>query len=157
MRCIAVTTTLSEDTLKTSGPSLIRKEIGNISLDDIINGGSSWHNAKMQLSKSISDSAQGSPNSNSRDSSSLQDKYSPRAVDFSFGGLQGSRRDILRYGSLGIAISCLLFTVSNWKAMQYASPKAIWNLLFGASSPPFGQDKEDSRLNRIQQFTNYIA
>lgn len=27
------------------------------------------------------------------------------------------------------------------QVMQYASPKAIWNLLFGASSPPFGQDK----------------
>ncbi|CAA2997834.1 NHL repeat-containing 2 [Olea europaea subsp. europaea] len=156
MRCIAVTTTLSEDTLTEAGPSLIRKEIGKISLDDIINGGSSWHNAKMQLSQSISDSAQGSLNSNYRDSSSLQDN-SPRALDFSSGGLQGSRRDILRYGSLGIAISCLLFTIANWKVMQYASPKAIWNLLFGASSPPFGQDKEDSRFIRIQQFTNYIA
>ncbi|XP_022865066.1 protein SUPPRESSOR OF QUENCHING 1, chloroplastic isoform X2 [Olea europaea var. sylvestris] len=156
MRCIAVTTTLSEDILTEAGPSLIRKEIGKISLDDIINGGSSWHNAKMQLSQSISDSAQGSLNSNYRDSSSLQDN-SPRALDFSFGGLQGSRRDILRYGSLGIAISCLLFTIANWKVMQYASPKAIWNLLFGASSPPFGQDKEDSRFIRIQQFTNYIA
>lgn len=46
-RCIAVTTTLSEDTLTEAGPSLIRKEIGKISLDDIINGGSSWHS--MQL------------------------------------------------------------------------------------------------------------
>lgn len=25
------------------------------------------------------------------------------------------------------------------QAMQYASPKAIWNLLFGTKSPPFGQ------------------
>lgn len=29
--------------------------------------------------------------------------------------LQGSRREILRYGSLGVAVSCLLFTVANWK------------------------------------------
>ncbi|CAI9786151.1 unnamed protein product [Fraxinus pennsylvanica] len=156
MRCIAVTTTLSEDTLKAAGPSLIRKEIGKVSLDDIINGGSSWHNAKMQLSQSIGDSAQGSLYSNSRDISSLQDN-SPGALGFSFGGLQGSRRDILRYGSLGIAISCLFFTVANWKAMQYTSSKAIWNLLFGVRSPPFGLDKEDSYSIRIQQFTNYIA
>ena len=39
-RCIAVKTTLSEEILKTAGPSLIRNEIGNISLDDILSGGS---------------------------------------------------------------------------------------------------------------------
>lgn len=82
--------------------------------------------------------------------------------------LQGTRRDIVRYGSLGIAFSCLLFTITNWKvqflltnmrvhdmiqlskffsltstyasipqAMQYTSPKAIWNLLFGVNQPSF--------------------
>jgi len=40
-RCIVVTTTLSQETLSTAGPSLIRKDIGNITLDDIISGGSS--------------------------------------------------------------------------------------------------------------------
>lgn len=40
MRCIAVTTTLSEEILNDASPSLIRKEIGNISLDDILDGGS---------------------------------------------------------------------------------------------------------------------
>lgn len=43
MRCIVVTTTLSQETLSSAGPSLIRKDIGNITLDDIINGGSSPH------------------------------------------------------------------------------------------------------------------
>lgn len=28
---------------------------------------------------------------------------------------QGSRRDILRYGSLGIALSCVYFAANNWK------------------------------------------
>lgn len=40
MRCIAVKTTLSEEYLKTADPSLIRNDIGNISLDDILSGGS---------------------------------------------------------------------------------------------------------------------
>lgn len=40
-RCIVVTTTLSEEALATEAPSLIRKDIGNITLDDIISGGSS--------------------------------------------------------------------------------------------------------------------
>jgi len=40
---IAVTTTLSEDTLKAAEPSLIRKEISDISLEDILNGGSGSH------------------------------------------------------------------------------------------------------------------
>uniref|UniRef100_A0A2P2MLL9 NHL repeat-containing protein 2 isoform X2 n=1 Tax=Rhizophora mucronata TaxID=61149 RepID=A0A2P2MLL9_RHIMU len=39
MRCIAVTTTLSEERLKSAGPSLIRKEIGGVSLEDILCGG----------------------------------------------------------------------------------------------------------------------
>ncbi|KAL0348126.1 UNVERIFIED_CONTAM: protein SUPPRESSOR OF QUENCHING 1, chloroplastic [Sesamum angustifolium] len=44
----------------------------------------------------------------------------------------------------------------SFQAMQYASPKAIWNLLLGAS-PPFGPKEEESRNERIQQFVNYIS
>lgn len=40
MRCIAVTTTLTEETLKPAGPSIIRNDIGSVSLDDILSGGS---------------------------------------------------------------------------------------------------------------------
>ncbi|KAI8531713.1 hypothetical protein RHMOL_Rhmol11G0156800 [Rhododendron molle] len=50
MRCIAVTTTLAEETLKTAGPALIRQDIGSVSVDDILCGGSSCHNEKMQAS-----------------------------------------------------------------------------------------------------------
>ncbi|KAA8536730.1 hypothetical protein F0562_029208 [Nyssa sinensis] len=142
MRCIAVTTTLSEDTLKAAGPSLIRREIGSVSLHDILSGGSDCHNEKMQGPQYINSSAYTSP---------------ALVKEFSVGGLQGSRRDILRYGSLGIAISCLLFTIANWKAMQYASPKAIWNLFTGVSSPSFKQNEGESQSARIQQFVNYIS
>ncbi|GKV01403.1 hypothetical protein SLEP1_g13958 [Rubroshorea leprosula] len=72
-------------------------------------------------------------------------------------GLQGSRRDILRYGSLGISLSCFFYAITNWKAMQYASPKAIWNLLFGVKSPSFKQNEGDSQDERIQQFVNYLS
>ncbi|KAH7676395.1 HAD hydrolase subfamily IA protein [Dioscorea alata] len=37
MRCIAVMTSLSEDRVKQANPSLIRKEIGDISIQDILN------------------------------------------------------------------------------------------------------------------------
>ncbi|RRT40486.1 hypothetical protein B296_00046007 [Ensete ventricosum] len=40
-RCIAVTTTLSEEMLRPASPSLIRKEIGSISIDDVLYGGHS--------------------------------------------------------------------------------------------------------------------
>jgi beta-phosphoglucomutase-like phosphatase (HAD superfamily) len=36
MRCIAVTTTLSEDKLMQAGPALVRKDISRISLNDIL-------------------------------------------------------------------------------------------------------------------------
>ncbi|GMI72031.1 hypothetical protein HRI_000872400 [Hibiscus trionum] len=76
---------------------------------------------------------------------------------FSVKGLQGSRRDILRYGSLGVALSCLYFAVTNRKAMQYASPKAIWNMLFAAQSPFSGPSEDGSRSARVQQFVNYLS
>ncbi|KAJ0079218.1 hypothetical protein Patl1_22434 [Pistacia atlantica] len=42
MRCIAVKTTLPEEILKDAGPSLIKDEIGSVSLDDILSGGSDY-------------------------------------------------------------------------------------------------------------------
>ncbi|PON69654.1 HAD hydrolase, subfamily IA [Parasponia andersonii] len=158
MRCIAVKTTLAEETLKTAGPSLIRKEIGNISLDDILSGGSGDYNGKMQGSPVLHTSLQNSSGKldEKTDNGPIQDNSSDNGA-FLIGGLQGSRRDILRYGSLGIALSCLAFTISNWKAMQYASPKAIWNMLFGANQPSFGQKEGKSRTKRIQQFVKYIS
>ncbi|KAK6805100.1 hypothetical protein RDI58_002884 [Solanum bulbocastanum] len=157
MRCIAVTTTLSEDTLKAAEPSLIRKEISDISLEDILNGGSGSHNVMVQESQSINDLALSSPESHMTGSITELDNYVASGAISSMGGVQVTRRNVVRYGSLGIAASCLLFTITNWKAMQYASPKAIWNLLFGTGNPPFEQKEDASSSQRIQQFVNYIS
>ncbi|KAL3349804.1 hypothetical protein AABB24_022728 [Solanum stoloniferum] len=157
MRCIAVTTTLSEDTLKAAEPSLIRKEISDISLEDILNGGSGSHNVMVQESQSINDLALSYPESNMTGSITELDNYVASGAISSMGGVQVTRRNVVRYGSLGIAASCLLFTITNWKAMQYASPKAIWNLLFGTGNPPFEQKEDASSSQRIQQFVNYIS
>ncbi|KAK3151437.1 hypothetical protein QOZ80_3AG0245870 [Eleusine coracana subsp. coracana] len=49
MRCIAVTTTLDEDVLWQGSPSIIRKNIGDISINDILYGGSNAsHTRKMK-------------------------------------------------------------------------------------------------------------
>ncbi|XP_047307151.1 protein SUPPRESSOR OF QUENCHING 1, chloroplastic [Impatiens glandulifera] len=158
MRCIAVTTTLSEEILAKAGPSLIRQNIGSVSLDDILSGGPGFHNKKLQDSKNVSQSSQISQGiMEGKENSYYPDTSSENTGIFSIGRLQGSRREIVRYGSLGIAVSCLAFTITNWKAMQYASPKAIWNLLFKISNPSFEQDKGTSRSSKIQQFVNYIA
>ncbi|KAH7835073.1 hypothetical protein Vadar_022621 [Vaccinium darrowii] len=160
MRCIAVTTTLAEETLKTAGPALIRQDIGSVSLDDILCGDSSYHNEKMQGSQLTSSSGQTSATllMDRTVSRSFPDTDSVNNGVFFIEGLQGSRRDIVRYGSLGIAISCLVFTITNWKAMQYASPKAVWNSLFGVgNNPSFGQNEGGSRSDRVQQFVNYIS
>ncbi|TKY61571.1 NHL repeat-containing protein 2 [Spatholobus suberectus] len=138
MRCIAVRTTLSDEALESAGPTLIRDDIGSVSLDDILSGGSVGYNKRMQGSETLNNFAESS-------SAVLA------------GRLQGSRRDILRFGSLGIAISCLFFTLSNWKVMQYASPKAVWNQLIGVTQPPLEQKEDSSRYNRIQQFVDYIS
>ncbi|EPS73091.1 hypothetical protein M569_01658, partial [Genlisea aurea] len=134
MRCIAVTTTLEEKALDAAGPSFIRKNIGEISLDDILTGGSASDKEPL----------------------SSQESFSVSDAVFSVGGTQGTRSEIIRYGSLAVAISCLLFTIANKKAMQYASPKAIWNIFFGPGSPPL-ELKEESRNERIQMFINYMS
>ncbi|CAH8381960.1 unnamed protein product [Eruca vesicaria subsp. sativa] len=129
MRCIAVKTSLSEAILKDAGPSMIRDDIGNISINDILTGGSTRNSGKQHQENTASDKT----NNN---------------------GFQGSRRDILRYGSLGIALSCVYFAANNWKAMQYASPQALWNALVGTKSPSFTQNQGEGR---VQQFVDYIA
>ncbi|OVA13591.1 NHL repeat [Macleaya cordata] len=161
MRCIAVTTSLSEETLKQAGPALIRKEIGNVSVQDILGGGdvSGFHNEKMQEPPLSSSLVQTSPEmlQENTEGGLFEDTHSTKEKVISAAGFQGSRRNILKYGSLGIALSCLAFTITNWKAMQYASPKVILNLLFGVSRPTFGQNEGEPRSARIQQFVNYIS
>ncbi|XP_010414996.1 PREDICTED: NHL repeat-containing protein 2-like [Camelina sativa] len=131
MRCIAVKTSLSEAILKDAGPSMIRDDIGNISINDILTGGSdSTRNSTAILE---------------------ENRASEKTSD---NGFQGSRRDILRYASLGISLSCVYFAATNWKAMQYASPKALWNALVGAKTPSFTQNQGEGR---VHQFVDYIA
>ncbi|KAH9755580.1 protein SUPPRESSOR OF QUENCHING 1 [Citrus sinensis] len=160
MRCIAVTTTLSEERLKEGSPSLIRKEIGSVSLNDILTGGDGSYNEKIQEHELLHAASQNSTAlpKEKTDNWSILDTGAADEKGSSTSGLQGSRREILRYGSLGVAFSCLFFAVSNWKAMQYASPKAIWNVLFGVNRPSFEQTEGgSSQSERIQQFVNYIS
>ncbi|XP_031266406.1 LOW QUALITY PROTEIN: protein SUPPRESSOR OF QUENCHING 1, chloroplastic-like [Pistacia vera] len=152
MRCIAVKTTLPEEILKDAGPSLIRNEIGSVSLDDILSGGSDYNNESFPSKNSSAMPKERTDNGPVQVVGATSDK------NLSTWGLQGSRREVLRYGSLGVAISCLIFTVSNWKAMQYASLKAVWNGLFGVNRPSFDpNDGDSSRSARVQQFVNYIS
>ncbi|KAJ8511102.1 hypothetical protein OPV22_001536 [Ensete ventricosum] len=158
MRCIAVTTTLSEEILQQAGPSLIRKEIGSISIDDVLYGCHN-HNDNMQGTRQF-----GSQSGTIMDvlteeinSSAVQDvKFTSEKTNF-LGGLQGSRREILRYGSLGVAVSCLVFTVANWKAMQYASLKGLMNLFTRVNQPISGKNEGKSRSSRIQQMKSYLS
>ncbi|XP_038878874.1 protein SUPPRESSOR OF QUENCHING 1, chloroplastic [Benincasa hispida] len=161
MRCIAVKTTLSDETLKTAGPSLIRNDIGNITIHDILSGGSDVYNEKIQEPPFLQTSAQLPPQKYTAgiDAAAVQDLDAANDGSLPIGRLQGTRRDIVRYGSLGIAFSCLLFTITNWKAMQYASPKAIWNLLFGVNQPSFQNNGNSGGpvRDRIQRFMEYIS
>ncbi|KMZ74500.1 NHL repeat-containing protein 2 [Zostera marina] len=131
MRCIAVTTSMSEETLQQASPSLIRKEIGNISLQLILD---------MQAT-SFSEKKLQSINKN----------------DLSLVGLQGSRRDIVRFGSLGIALSSLVYIFSNRKAMQYTSPKGVWNTLFASNNFLSSQSQGKSQSARVPQIISYIS
>ncbi|XP_074567603.1 protein SUPPRESSOR OF QUENCHING 1, chloroplastic isoform X2 [Curcuma longa] len=161
MRCIAVTTTISVEMLQKASPSLVRKDIGSISIDDILHGGHSFdQNKKVEETCEIGSSNGTSTSSGLPEeviSGIVQDVNSASEKNHYHGGLQGSRRQILRYGSLGIAITCLLFTASNWKIMQYASLKGLVNLFTGVGQPNFRNNNGNSRSLRIQQIKNYLS
>lgn len=77
--------------------------------------------------------------------------------DLSLVGLQGSRRDIVRFGSLGIALSSLVYIFSNRKAMQYTSPKGVWNTLFASNNFLSSQSQGKSQSARVPQIISYIS
>ncbi|KAJ4817125.1 Haloacid dehalogenase-like hydrolase family protein [Rhynchospora pubera] len=160
MRCIAVTTTLSEEALGQASPTLVRKDIGDISIYDILYGGSvSSQNGKEQGSESSGyfENAS-SEGSNGKTSSEPSEGKSSEFQKSEFlGGLLGSRREVLRYGSLGIAIVSFLISLRNWKAMQFASPKGLLNFFMGQNRSILSQNEGDAKTTRKQQIKNYLA
>ncbi|KAK4748787.1 hypothetical protein SAY87_015373 [Trapa incisa] len=74
MRCIAVTTSLAAETLEAAGPSLIRKEIGSISIEDILTGGSDSLNKKMNGSHGLKAHIETASNEERRVSLSVEDE-----------------------------------------------------------------------------------
>ncbi|KQK21966.1 hypothetical protein BRADI_1g64267v3 [Brachypodium distachyon] len=163
IRCIAVTTTLEEDELQQASPVFIRKDIGDISINDILYGGSSAHHIgadeRTENTKNISSLENASPKtlSEATNAEFIENTYSPSSKGQFYEGLLGSRRDILRYGSLGIAFSCFLFTIRNWKAMQFASPKGLLNFFTGGDSSIFASNEGESRSSRVQQIKKYLS
>ncbi|CAH9087518.1 unnamed protein product [Cuscuta europaea] len=102
MGCIAVTTTLAEATFEAASPTLIRKEIGNIPTDDILNGGSGSNEMKMQACQPISYYGPSSTEPNNKGITSMQDKYPFIDPIFWFGGVANfkSRCSITNIGIL---------------------------------------------------------
>ncbi|CAN6320215.1 unnamed protein product [Urochloa humidicola] len=152
MRCIAVTTTLEEDALQQGGPSLIRKNIGDVSINDILYGGSNAHHNEGAESSENSSSIGNAPPESLNGATAI--KSSPISK---IEGLLGSRREILRYGSLGIAVSCLFVAVRNWKAMQFASTKGLLNFFTDGNSSIFINNEGESLSSRAQQIKKYLA
>uniref|UniRef100_A0A0D9Z6B3 Thioredoxin domain-containing protein n=1 Tax=Oryza glumipatula TaxID=40148 RepID=A0A0D9Z6B3_9ORYZ len=109
MRCIAVMTTLEEDALQQASPSLIRKNIGDISIRDILYGGSNaYHNERTENTENISSlkpsteilngatNAESAPSTNS--ASSIDDsREGPCSLYLPKGCLIISRVEIVRY------------------------------------------------------------
>ncbi|CAN6313015.1 unnamed protein product [Urochloa humidicola] len=152
MRCIAVTTTLEEDALQQGGPSLIRKNIGDVSINDILYGGSNARHNEGAESSENSSSIGNAPPESLNGATAI--KSSPISK---IEGLLGSRREILRYGSLGIAVACLFVAVRNWKAMQFASTKGLLNFFTGGNSSIFINNEGESLSSRAQQIKKYLA
>ncbi|KAI5075738.1 hypothetical protein GOP47_0009814 [Adiantum capillus-veneris] len=141
MRCIAVTTTLSGDKLVQESPSLIRKDIGDIKLDEIL---------KLEgpgRSETYTDPKDGSV-------SSIQDGGSMDGEVLLPARLPVTRRDALKYGSLLVALSTSYIALTHWKAMSYTSPRALFNAMIGLFQPSVASGAVES--DRTARFLSYI-
>ncbi|KAJ7554968.1 hypothetical protein O6H91_05G017800 [Diphasiastrum complanatum] len=150
MRCIAVTTTLSEEELTKAGPSIIRKDIGHISYNDIITQGKvSQLKATGKVQNcDIEDEA----NIGVMNVVQSSQETEPTSV-----GTIATRRDILKLGSLALGVASFAVALSRWKAMSYSSPKALLNAIFGASKPVIANRTQITGIDRVGEFKRYIS
>ncbi|XP_024522693.1 protein SUPPRESSOR OF QUENCHING 1, chloroplastic isoform X2 [Selaginella moellendorffii] len=140
MRCIAVSTTLSEESLAKANPTLTRMNIANITLSDILN---------LQ-DKDVKEAAPGV--------TGMDWIYSILDTEVSLPfGTSITRRDIIRLGSFSLGTSCLAFAATRWKAMTYGSPMALLNAFLGADDIPLAIGSELDSGNRIDSFKSYIS
>ncbi|XP_078159689.1 haloacid dehalogenase-like hydrolase family protein isoform X1 [Carex rostrata] len=163
MRCIAVMTTLTEEALGQASPTLVKKDIGDISINDILYGGSVSSpigaDGRQQSSESTGKISEGLyfENASSKGpNGKISEDKSSQKIDF-LGGLLGSRREVLRYGSLGIAVVSFFISLRNWKAMQFASPKGLLNFFMGQNRSILSGKEGDSQSTRKQQIKTYLA
>ncbi|KAL3690719.1 hypothetical protein R1sor_004370 [Riccia sorocarpa] len=146
MRCIAVTTTLGGSKLLPAGPSLIKKNITEITLGDIVTlqepgEGGRETGLEFMFEESETGFFQ-----------SLQESIDlDQELAVPIGGMT-TRRDIFRFTSLALGLTSVAFVASHWKAMSYASPKAIWNAVMGEMRP-----SASGAGDRLSQFKEYIA
>ncbi|BBN12735.1 phosphoglycolate phosphatase [Marchantia polymorpha subsp. ruderalis] len=150
MRCIAVTTTLAGPKLMSAGPSVIKKSITEITLEDILTlqepGSGSrdtgfdfmWEESELGFFDSM------------REKMDLDQEL---ALPL---GYLTTRRDVFKLTSFALGLSSIAFTATHMKAMSYASPMAIWNALVGEMRP-VANGAELSTGDRVEQFKKYIA
>ncbi|KAL6901972.1 hypothetical protein ACP4OV_004848 [Aristida adscensionis] len=176
MRCIAVTTTLEEDALQQGSPSLIRRNTGDVSINDILYGGSNAHHNDEWAESTENSSSLGnaSPESlNGATESGLSDTKNSRSsknegvfcvkkncsgslssllpdVGFSTGNIE-----IWESGSSRFLSFC--YNKKLEVAMQFASPKGLLNFFTGGDSSIFGNNEGESLSSRVKQIKKYLA
>ncbi|KAH7443198.1 hypothetical protein KP509_02G025300 [Ceratopteris richardii] len=141
MRSIAVTTTLNSETLLKESPLLIRTDVGDITLDDIL---------KLQEPDDVCTYVKGEISSVSPGRNSRNDGGQVLLP----AGLSVTRREALRYGSLTIAVLSSYVAVTHWKAMSYTSPRALLNAALDLFQPSIAIGAVDS--DRVARFLSYI-
>lgn len=163
MRSIAVTTTLGAQSLREGKPALIKTDISDIKLDDILSlkypndtskkNGSNGSSLSATLSNETSI---GSPTHTETDSKENTNSLlggggldSPLVLP---GGLMTTRRNVLRSASLVGGLGSTLFALTHSKALSYVSPKAIINALVGVAGLPSSTNEGEARITELKQY-----
>ncbi|GMH46099.1 hypothetical protein BSKO_14063 [Bryopsis sp. KO-2023] len=133
MACVSVATTITEDLLLEKGADGIYGSIKDIQVGDLKTGLENW-TAKKQLA------------------TPQQVEWLEEMVNLP-GGYKTSRRDALKFLNLGVIFFSGYVLVSRAKAMSFASPKGVLNLL-----NPFAAKMEtESGGTRVDAFKRFIV
>eukprot|EP00271_Cylindrocystis_brebissonii_P018072 TRINITY_DN496_c0_g2_i1.p1 TRINITY_DN496_c0_g2~~TRINITY_DN496_c0_g2_i1.p1 ORF type:complete len:1137 (+),score=278.85 TRINITY_DN496_c0_g2_i1:69-3479(+) len=144
MRCIAVTTTLSEQALSEAQPLLTKQDISFITLEDILSLSYNSDHASAGKGKA----AQNEPEEIAGDweGTGLE---APLTLP---GGFTTTRRQALRFSSLAVGLSSTAFILTHLKALSYASPKALLNSVFGSTSTMPVRTVDTGRVSQLKEF-----
>ncbi|KAI3423812.1 hypothetical protein D9Q98_009648 [Chlorella vulgaris] len=171
MRVIGVTTTLEPAAMQSAMPDWIQPDVQSITVADIKGLQSIEQQQQPQQPQQDKEQQQAQQSDDSIAVAATGGAAEPPAANGGGRRTQGwldgmvqlpagyrtSRRDLLKFASLGGAFGSLYVGVSRAQSLSYASPRALLNALFPQGQLPAKSGAPESGNGRVAAFKRYIA